>query len=115
MNNVAAEESGFTRLASFVCDCEPFTEEELEGIEASLSNPNIKRRRFNHLTPRRRRLPASLIALQHPNLSSLPPLPGSLHQFLISAFYYAYFPPSSVTPVQSFPFQSLILKTTHLL
>ncbi|KAL9332843.1 hypothetical protein ACSQ67_002453 [Phaseolus vulgaris] len=76
MNNVAAEESGFTRLASFVCDCEPFTEEELEGIEASLSNPNIKRRRFNHLTPRRRRLPASLIALQHPNLSSFPRLPG---------------------------------------
>jgi len=78
MKNVKEEESGFTRLASFVCDCEPFTEEELEGIEASLSNPNNKRR-FDDLTPRRRRLPESLIALQHPNISSLSRRPGSLH------------------------------------
>ncbi|BAT86670.1 hypothetical protein VIGAN_04434400 [Vigna angularis var. angularis] len=79
MKKVAEEESGFTRLASFVCDCEPFTEEELESIEASLSNPNNKRR-FDDLTPRRsprrRRLPESLIALQHPNISSLSPRPG---------------------------------------
>jgi len=80
MKNVAEEESGgFPRLASFVCDCDPFTEEELQAIEASLSNPNIKRP-FNHRTPRRRRhLPASLVALQHPNISSLSPRPGSLH------------------------------------
>ncbi|KAK7387613.1 hypothetical protein VNO78_28532 [Psophocarpus tetragonolobus] len=63
------DDSGFTRLASFVCDCEPFTEEELEAIEASLSNPNRRRRR-------RRRLPTSLIALQHPNASSLSPRPA---------------------------------------
>ncbi|KHN01463.1 hypothetical protein glysoja_009669 [Glycine soja] len=36
-------EGGFPRLASFVCNCEPFSEEELQAIEASLSNPNNKR------------------------------------------------------------------------
>ncbi|KAG4923054.1 hypothetical protein JHK82_048954 [Glycine max] len=68
------EEGGFTRLASFVCDCEPLTEDDLEAIDASLSNN--KKRPFNdHTHTPRRRLPKSLIALQHPNASSFSPHP----------------------------------------
>nr|KYP57014.1 Werner syndrome ATP-dependent helicase isogeny [Cajanus cajan] len=72
MKNV---EGGFTRLASFVCDCEPFSEEDLKAIDASLSNATNKRPRSNDHPPRRR-LPTSLVALQHPNASSLSPHPG---------------------------------------
>ncbi|XP_027334434.1 Werner Syndrome-like exonuclease isoform X2 [Abrus precatorius] len=63
------EEGGFTRLASFACDCEPFSEEDIEAIEASISNLR-KKRPFSHRSPRRRRLPLSLHALQHPNAAA---------------------------------------------
>ncbi|KAK7311448.1 hypothetical protein RJT34_09595 [Clitoria ternatea] len=76
-------EGGFTRLASFVCDCESFSEEDIEAIEASISNSNNKRRFNCHSPPRlRRRLPTSLLALQHPNASSFSPSPDYLRMRL---------------------------------
>lgn len=79
------EELGFERLASFVCECEPLSQEDLEAIDATLqsslpkpsttNNNNNKRPFASHSPPRRssrRRLPTSLIALQ------LPPSPGHL-------------------------------------
>ncbi|KAK7331450.1 hypothetical protein VNO77_25675 [Canavalia gladiata] len=70
------EEGGFTRLASFVCDYEPFSEEDIVAIEAVLSDSNKKRPFNSHSPPRRRRLPTSLVALQHPNTSSFSPSQG---------------------------------------
>jgi len=74
------EELGFTRLDSFVCECDPLSQEDLDAIDATLQSSlpkpttNNKRSIASHSPPRRtsrRRLPTSLIALQ------LPPSPGS--------------------------------------
>ncbi|XP_061369169.1 3'-5' exonuclease-like [Gastrolobium bilobum] len=73
MKRLKGEEEGFTRLASFVCDCgEPFSEEQLEAIEATFQSslPKLKPNNNNNNNKRpfnARRLPRSLLALQHPN------------------------------------------------
>ncbi|CAK8567103.1 unnamed protein product [Lathyrus sativus] len=87
------EEVRFSRLASFVYEYEPLSQEDLEAIEASLqsslpttttitttttTNNNNKRTITSHSPPRRsrRRLPTSLIALQLPRSPSFSPSPG---------------------------------------
>ncbi|CAI8598009.1 unnamed protein product [Vicia faba] len=93
------EEVGFSRLASFVYEYEPLSQEDLESIEATLqsslptttttsttttttttttTNNNNKRPITSHSPTRRssRRLPTSLIALQLPRSSSFSPSPG---------------------------------------
>jgi len=84
------EELGFERLASFVCECEPLSQEDLEAIDATLQSSlpkptitNNKRPITSHSPPRRRRrLPTSLIALQ------LPPSPGPTSSPLPHLNYY---------------------------
>lgn len=97
------KEVGFTRLASFVCECEPLSEEDLQAIEATFesslpnhktnnnNNNNNKRPLSSHSPPRRRRrLPASVIALQHPSHLSSSPSQGltssPLFYFTISIY-----------------------------
>ncbi|KAL2332608.1 hypothetical protein Fmac_013821 [Flemingia macrophylla] len=87
MENV---EGGFTRLASFVCDCEPFSEEELKDIDASISSASGKRRRSDDHTARRR-LPTSLVALQHPNASSLSPHPVTISVHPLWSYCMGYY------------------------
>lgn len=84
------KEVGFTRLASFVCECEPLSEEDLQAIEATFessqslpnhktnNNNNTNKRSLSSHSPprRRRRLPTSLIALQHPSPHSSSPSQG---------------------------------------
>ncbi|KAI5406442.1 hypothetical protein KIW84_052970 [Lathyrus oleraceus] len=102
MKGEAKEEEGvgFSRLASFVYEYEPLSQEDLEAIEASLqsslptttttitttstttttttTNNNNKRPITSHSPTRRsrRRLPTSLIALQLPRSPSFSPSPG---------------------------------------
>ncbi|KAF1864294.1 hypothetical protein Lal_00029452 [Lupinus albus] len=64
-------EKGLKRLSSFVIEEEPFSDQDLQLIQSiestfvSNNNNNSNRKRVT-----RRRLPPSLIALQHPNASS---------------------------------------------
>lgn len=114
MKGEAKEEEGvgFSRLASFVYEYEPLSQEDLEAIEASLqsslptttitttitttstttttttTNNNNKRPITSHSPTRRsrRRLPTSLIALQLPRSPSFSPSPGLTSS---SAFYFS--------------------------
>ncbi|CAJ2668180.1 unnamed protein product [Trifolium pratense] len=87
------EEIGFRRLASFVCEFEPLSQEDLQAIDATLqsslpkstttttntTNNNNKRPFSSHSPTRhrsRRHLPTSLIALQLPRSLSFSPSPG---------------------------------------
>ncbi|PNY16382.1 werner syndrome ATP-dependent helicase [Trifolium pratense] len=82
------EEIGFRRLASFVCEFEPLSQEDLQAIDATLqsslpkstTNNNNNKRPFTSHSPTRHRsrrhLPTSLIALQLPRSLSFSPSPG---------------------------------------
>ncbi|GAU42066.1 hypothetical protein TSUD_326440 [Trifolium subterraneum] len=91
------EEIGFKRLASFVFEFEPLSQEDLQAIDATLQSslpkptttttvtttttptPTNKRPFTSHSPTRhrsRRRLPTSLIALQLPRSLSFSPSPG---------------------------------------
>ncbi|MED6158962.1 hypothetical protein PIB30_037934 [Stylosanthes scabra] len=100
MNHQEQHQNGVVlpQFSSFVCDWEqdePFSEEDLRAIEAIESRfLNNKKRPFSDSSAakddgddatsdnsarrshRRRRLPKSLVALQHPNASSLSPCQG---------------------------------------
>jgi hypothetical protein len=94
------EEIGFRRLASFVCEFEPLSQEDLQAIDATLQSSlpkstttvtatttdNNKRPFTSHSPIRhcRRRLPTSLIALQLPRSLSFSPSPGSTSSPLFS-------------------------------
>ncbi|KAL4380285.1 hypothetical protein AHAS_Ahas04G0018200 [Arachis hypogaea] len=94
-------------LSSFVCDWEqdePFSEEDLRAIEAIESRFYNNKRPFSDSSAakddgddaspdnsarrshRRRRLPRSLVALQHPNALSLSPCQGPI-MFLLESHY----------------------------
>ncbi|KAK2443198.1 Werner Syndrome exonuclease [Trifolium repens] len=94
MDRSGEEEIGFRRLASFVCEFEPLSQEDLQAIDATLQSSlpkstttvtaattttdNNKRPFTSHSPIRhcRRRLPTSLIALQLPRSLSFSPSPG---------------------------------------
>jgi hypothetical protein len=93
------EEIGFRRLASFVCEFEPLSQEDLQAIDATLQSSLPKstttvtatttdnKRPFTSHSPIRhcrRRLPTSLIALQLPRSLSFSPSPGSTFSPLFS-------------------------------
>lgn len=64
--NREEEEVGLPRLASFVCECDPLSEEDLEAIDATLQSSLPKSNNITSHSPPRRCLPSSLVALQLP-------------------------------------------------